>query len=87
MKHGICIECGQEKEIKAKGLCRACYNRQLTTRKAGTSNQNNGDHLVVLDFSQHVGLLEEIRQLAHAEFRPLEWQVIHLLRNEVEARA
>lgn len=89
MKHGICIECGKEKEIKAKGLCKACYEQQRLTRKAGAGSsaaKKIGEHLLVLDFTQHAGLLEEIRQLAEAEFRPLEWQVIHLLRNEMEGR-
>ena len=32
-KQRRCVECGQQKPIKARGLCRTCYQRQLHEKK------------------------------------------------------
>ena len=77
MKTGICIRCGDEKKIKAKGMCNACYQHSL---KIATTTERP---VVLLDFTGHEGLLEELKQRAQQEFRPLEWQIMRDL--DVEA--
>ncbi len=81
MKTGTCIRCGDEKKIKAKGMCNACYQHTLKTAAKSRPDQRP---VVLLDFTGHEGLLEEIKQRAQQEFRPLEWQIMRDL--NVEAR-
>lgn len=73
MKTGICVKCGKEAKIKAKGMCGTCYRQTLR----GRSLANDSRAVVLLDFTGHEGLLEELKQRAQKEFRPLEWQIMH----------
>lgn len=92
MKHGICITCGREGRIKAKGMCKTCYERQRLAQRPddgvkaahGVATGGDTEHLILLDFGQHVGLLEELKQQAQSECRPLDWQIIYMLRNQME---
>lgn len=36
----ICNDCGQDKEILAKGLCATCYNRMHSRKRTGSMSDN-----------------------------------------------
>jgi hypothetical protein len=85
MKTGICAECGTEKPLKAKGLCRTCYNR---SRKKMTAEAEAPKRpVVLLDFTGREGLFEELKGRAQKEFRPLEWQIMRDLDMEAHHAA
>ena len=81
MKTGICVSCEKERPIKAKGMCSRCY--KASRRNAKAIDAATERPVVLLDFTGHEGLFEEIKERAQREFRPLAWQIMRDL--DVEA--
>ena len=79
MKTGICKECGQEKKIKARGMCVSCYRKALKMARKRCQTPT-----VVLTFEGHEALFEELKQLAQREFRPLDWQILQILKSHMQ---
>ena len=39
--------------------------------------------IIQIDFEKHTSVLDEIKDLAEEEMRPLEWQIIYMLKNHL----
>ena len=85
MAEGTCATCGKETARLVKGDCKTCYNKKNAVKKMGLVDDSVMDTEVTLDFKGFEALLAAIQRLAKDDFRPLEWQVIHMLKQALMA--
>ena len=78
MGFGICAECGQNKTIKARGLCSACYQKLQKEGKLPPKQKDSGlnQYRIVVDFSFCPVLFEKLKERAEAEMRPVNIQLL-----------
>jgi len=70
-----CRRCGREKYIKARGLCTACW---IAERRKEPSLR------LYLDFSNYPELYEKLEKQARKDFRPVELEILYLLKTVLE---
>lgn len=83
---GICANCGEEKKIRALGLCKKCYDIDLANR-ASAKQAPPKQTTYTIDFKGQEALLAEINRASREQFRPLEWQIMHTLKIGVAAQS
>ena len=80
VRRGICKECGREMSIKAQGLCGACYEKKRREKSKAAPQKD----VLTISFEHYPDLLQALTRKAVEDFRPLEMEVLWLLKQSLE---
>ena len=75
------------KAVKAKLKAPAKSNRKANSKGKGKAEKSSHVSLrnsIQINFGKHTSVLDEIQNLAEEEMRPLEWQIIYMLKNHLK---
>lgn len=91
-KHRLCGSCLAQKANAAKAAKK--QNPVKSNRKANSKGKGKAEKSILvpiskpipiqIDFGKHTPVLDEIRGLAEEEMRPLEWQILYMLKTHLK---
>lgn len=93
-KHPFCASCLARKSNEARTSNKARKAKLKAPVKSNTKGRGKAEkssHVglakpiqIQIDFGKHTLVLDEIKDLAEEEMRPIEWQIIYMLKNHLK---
>ena len=90
----MCKDCGVRETISPKhSLCASCMNKRskaarqkdASQRTKARSTKAEGGPAITIDFSSHPDVYKDLESLSVEEVRPIDMQVIYLLKQTLQA--